>query len=35
MSLTPKCDIFLEIPLEGQTENIGKVANLGIVGKIG
>ena len=35
MSLTPKCDMFLEIPWEDQTENIGKVGNVVIVGKVG
>ena len=28
-SLTPKCDIFLEIPCKDQTEYVGKVGNVG------
>ena len=35
MSLTPKCDMFLEIPGEDKTENVGKIGNVGIVGKVG
>ena len=35
MSLTPKCDMFLEIPWEDQTENVGKIGNIGIRGKLG
>ena len=35
MSLTPKCDRFLEMPWAGQTENVGKVGNVEIVGKVG
>ena len=38
MSLTPKCDIFLESPCADQTKNsrkVGKVENVGKVGKVG
>ena len=35
MSLTPKSDMYLEIPWEDQPENVGKVGNVGIVGKVG
>ena len=38
MSLTPKCDMFLESPQADQTGNVGKVGNVGkagIVGKFG
>ena len=33
--VTPKCDMFLEIPWKDQAENLGKVGNVGIVGKVG
>ena len=38
MSLTPKCDTFLESAQADQTGNVGKVGNVGkagIVGKFG
>ena len=31
MSLTPKCDMFLESPRADPTGNVGKVGNLGKV----
>ena len=34
-SWTLKCDMFLEIPWEDQTENVERVRNIGIVGKVG